>query len=428
MVWVAIEIAACLTLLLLKNKTGFLCYQICIAGIYLLTLTFVHTLDETMAVYFFFAVFPFLQYLICPTKLCVFSALYIIFWILVSIINNGFLSVVSVLIVRYLGPLSFLYLYGRMPDHALLGSLGDQNHNERYVKIAVLVAIIFELAITVAALTQSSDGRLMLNFQCVAGCLACVCMLLLVYLVRNGDNVIFSLGSAFIMAFLAINSGTRGYMVLAIVLSIAVIFTCFKGGKAVLLLLAFVSAIVAFIAFSSSSFSDISFIERFSESTGRRGAENEWAFNMLALQGPFRDLFGFGLGSNYLSQPDAIDAIRGISVDLYTRNVIIEGSGIHNFWLTCTLSLGLLGIALYIAPFVQHCFRSLQKCDRFTLIIQIVFICTYAFVLWFRWTATGGFLEACVLAYFIAASNTRKFPVSKSLNHRSTANRAAFRQ
>lgn len=407
-IWIAIEIAACLILALLRNKIGFLCYQVCIAGVYLLSLTFVHTLDVTMAVYFFFAVVPYLKFFAIPTKLCFFTALYICFWAIVSVLNNSLTAVISALVIHYLGPLSLVYLYARIPDSVLASSFGMDGFDEKYVKAVVVVVAAFELVIAILASMQSTTGRLMLNYQCVSGCLACVSMVLLVYLVRNEKNRLFSLIAAFLMAFWAINSGTRGYIVLAIALLIVVLLTCFNGGKAILLLLGFAVAVIAIEITSPTGFLGNSLAERFSQTTGRRDAENQWALQMLAIQGPFTDLFGFGMGSRLGSQPYALDAFDGVSISAYNKSAIIGSNNLHNFWFSCVLSLGLIGFALYVAPFIQFCLRQKGVCDKHSHLVQLMFVCTYAFVLWFRWTATGGLLESCLLAYYIAATRRKR--------------------
>lgn len=410
-IWVGIEVVACFLLLIAKRRIGFLCYQVAIAGVYLLALAMEQTLDYTMSVYFAFAVLPFVRYFGCPNVATLFPVLYFCFWTLTSVFLNGAVAVLSTLIIHYLGPLVLVYVYSHIPATEILpASMRDGGSSVSYVKKAVLLALVIETFIGILAMSMSSTGRLMLNYQCVSGCLSCVCVMLLGVVGRNGGNLPFVLLMGSVAVFWSIASGTRGYIVLSIVMFAVVCFNTLGSKKAIAVALLFCALLLICEVVLPNGIAGTFLAERFSDSTGRRGVENRWAVNMLLGQGLLRDFFGFGLGTTLGTQPYAASAFFGVGASSYEYSAIMEASNLHNFWYSCILAVGFIGLVLYVIPLASFARNRLTGggIPRETKLSIACFFAAYAFVLWFRWTATGGILEAGMVAFFLAATSCQK--------------------
>lgn len=114
------EIIVCFVFALARKRLGFLGYQLAIAFVYLLALSFEQTLDYTMSVYFFFTVIPYINRFKAPGALGIIFALYLVFYSIVSAILNGPVQVVSMLVIHYLGPLLLVYVFCNIPEDELL--------------------------------------------------------------------------------------------------------------------------------------------------------------------------------------------------------------------------------------------------------------------------------------------------------------------
>lgn len=426
-VWIAFEGLLCLAAYFLREKLGFLGYQVAIASVYLVTLCFELTLDYTMSVYFVFAVAPYLKYFRLPTAWEFLLALYLGASALIGIMNNGFVAVISMLVIHYLGPLCLIYIYCNIPKCDLFPkSITSPLTLHGYIEKMLIACMLAEAVIGIIAIAVSSDGRLMLNYQCVSGCVACICIILLAFQLNDKYHVIFGyLCMAYCVGW-AFLSGTRGYIVLAVSMALTVVATQNDNRNKVLIACTIGVVLCLFLLLNADFYSEIISGSRMTESIGRRTYENRWFLNLFTSQGVAKDALGIGIGTKFSSQEGAVAAFYGTGVDDYAYRVIMGNTTLHNFWYTMTLGMGLAGTFLYVAVFVRfaHSCLCAQIHSRNAAFLLVMFLAVYAFVLWYRWTATGGILESAVLETFLGLyqfsidQKSNSFN-SKTINHTS---------
>lgn len=403
--WIAVEALLCLIALAFRKKLGFIGYQVAVAAAYLVALCFELTLDCTMSVYFAFAVIPYLKHIKLPTMWEFALAIYLTASALIGILANGLVAVASLLVIHFLGPLCLVYVFCNIPQGELFPR-AEMTLRELhcYVEKVLVACMVTEAVVGLIAIATSSDGRLMLNYQCVSGCVACICIALLAFQLRDGYHTVFCYICMAYCVGWAFASGTRGYIVLAFVMAAAVIATQ-KDNRSKTLLICVLGLIVCtFVLFNSDFFIDFLTGSRMTESTGRRTYENKWFINLFASQGLAKDALGIGIGTTFSSQEGAAAAFFGVGANDYAYRVIMSNTTLHNFWFTMTLSIGALGTFLYTAVFVRFAqsVARIQAQSGTARSLLIVFMAAYAFVLWYRWTATGGILESAVLCTLLA--------------------------
>ena len=404
-VWVVAECLLCAIAFGFRKKLGFLGYQVAVAAAYLLALCFEQTLDFTMSAYFAFAVIPYIRCIKLPTLWEVALALYLAVHAVIGIVFNGFVNVVSLLIIHYLGPLCLVYIFCNVPRGELFPSPNiSMGRLHSYVEKALLAIMCVEAVVGVISIAMSPDGRLMLNYQCVSGCLACICIVLIAFQLRDKYHKTFDYICLIYCIGWAFASGTRGYIVLSFVMAVAVLATQ-KDVRSKVLLVCLVGIAACFMAFCNPDFfAQLVNDSGMTKSTGRRGYENQWFMNLFANEGPLKELFGIGIGTKFSNQGGAIAAFAGVGADDYSYRMILGNTTLHNFWFTMMLATGVVGAFLYVAVFVRFA-RALL--DNHLLAgtsrrLCMVFMAAYAFVLWYRWTATGGIFESVVLCALLA--------------------------
>lgn len=407
--WIVMETVLCCIALALKRKIGFIGYQVLIASAYLVVLCFELTLDYTMSVYFVFAVLPYIRYLRFSGPLETLLAAYLLIASAISVFMNGIVPVASALVIHYFGPLLLLFVFSNIPIGDLFPEgVNDSSQRHKYIERILIAAMIAEALIGAIALGISSDGRLMLNYQCVSGCISCIIICFVAYQLNGSYHLPFSTFSMGYCLFWAFISGTRGYIILAFAMALVAIAVQ-PTSRAKIALICCVGLVVCIVLLANTEIIERLFTDsRMGASTGRRTYENQWFLNIFSSQGLLKDLFGIGLGTTYLTQEGAVSAFAGTGVDAYAFNVILHNTALHNFWYMMTLSIGLLGSALYLTTFIAF-FKSVSNKfanTREIKILLLVFMLTYAFVLWFRWTATGGVLESAVLCTLLALYQT----------------------
>lgn len=405
------EIIVCLAFALARKRLGFLGYQLAIAFIYLIALSFEQTLDYTMSVYFFFAVIPYANHFKAPGALGIIFALYFVFYSTISAMLNGPVQVISMLVIHYLGPLLLIYVFCNIPEEELLPPRHrSEIGSYQYIDKILIAAALAETVVSMVAMALSPDGRLMLNYQCTSGCIACCCIVLVYHQIAGNHRIGLSVACMLVFLGWSFASGTRGYIVLGFGMAVFVILLLRNKSIPALLACAAMIILCVVIVLSPETIGEIIGDSRFGETTGRRTWENQWAVNLFAEQGLLKDLFGFGIATQYSTQPDAVAAFAGVNPDVYSFNMIYANRTLHNFWYSCILSIGLVGCIMFVALFIGFVKRlSRRTPDKNIVAVVAVFLVIYAFVIWFRWTATGGVLEAAVVwsLFSLTAANKR---------------------
>ena len=246
-------------------------------------------------------------------------------------------------------------------------------------------------------LTQK-DYRLMLNFQCTVGCIATGFVLLLAYdFYKNQKR--FSLVLMLLHTLIACLSGTRGYMLVCIVVTITSILL-FSSLKQKLLALPLLLAGVLMERFNVMEF--IFHSLRFGESTGRRQSEDLFVIWFMPKRPLLNILFGNGFGSPIGKYRISRSIIYEVADSRYTLKVLPKVEGFHNCWSTILYSSGIVGLILIVLLYGSIILQAMRAAtdNRFRMIL-LSFLVSYAVLLWFRWTATSGILEFACLSYVI---------------------------
>lgn len=408
-IWIIIQIVLSCICFFVRNRVGFLFYQLGTAFAYLVSLAMVQELDYTMSVYYAFSLLPYLRYFRIRSKSQLLLATYLALVSIYSIAINGVFPVASSLIVHFIGPLVLLYVFVNVPRERLIGSHFHDFTVEDTVKTFLILTAIGETIVGLIAISQSSDGRLMLNYQCVSGCLSCICIALVSVLLKARKSVLLSYCLLVYMVGWTTASGTRGYIVLAIIMSLFVVMRYGDTRTRIFTAcIALAVVCVVTVIYWDEVTSLVMDEMRFGESTGRRDHENAWFINLFASQGPIKDLLGIGVGTTYSSQAGAEAAWFGVGESVYTHSVVMSANFLHNFWFMSVLAIGVVGTLLYVSCFIQYALLVREQLLKREYCLIIVFMLAYAFVLWYRWTATGGMLESAVLAAFLMVNSNHK--------------------
>ncbi len=383
---IILSVMSYLTWLIFRNKMGFILYQLLCATTYLVSLSFIQTLDITLPIYFVFSALPFLKsfkanHLFSLTVLLYFSAV-----ILISLLINSVNSVISIFIIRLAGILLFYYIFSHV----------DFKLKAKPWHLALSFAC--EILLTVIGFALSKDYRLMLNFQCTVGCIATGFVLLLAYdFYKNQKR--FSLVLMLLHTLIACLSGTRGYMLVCIVVTMTSILL-FSSLKQKLVALPLLLAGVLMERFNVMEF--IFHSLRFGESTGRRQSEDLFVIRFMPKRPLFNILFGNGFGSPIGKYRISRSIIYEVADSRYTLKVLPKVEGFHNCWSTILYSSGIVGLILIVLLYGSIILQAMRAAtdNRFRMIL-LSFLVSYAVLLWFRWTATSGILEFACLSYVI---------------------------
>lgn len=395
----------CVSALFLK-KLKFLKYHIVIATIYLASLIEFQELDYTLSLYFFFAVFPMLRYTkFSYKKIDLFFLLYFGVILIYSVFLNGLFSAAAQLLIR-LGGFVYLVLFFNIKDEIFEDWDKLKPQIPKVIFFCALVELVYGLYVMYGADTQ--EGRLMLNYQCVNGCMS-ICIILLFFLLKPYNNLLkISLNqlliyaSVLIMVFFVLQSATRGYILLFFPMVIILFFYWYR--YKLLLLVPFLIVLLLVLFLKSPEYL-LNLYEgtRLGESTGYRGLENIFAIKFLSRSPLINLLFGYGLGTNFGELSLTYGVLNQLNYKNWLNEVIENKSGLHCFWISIIYSSGFVGlssIVLFIVDFIKTTAHTL-KCKGFYKFVPIIYIVIYCVVLWFRWTATSGIFEFAILIVYL---------------------------
>ncbi len=389
----AIGIILYILIFVFRNKMNFIIYQILISFVYLITLSFIQTLDVTLALYLLFSILPFINSFKLPSTFSLITLLFLVFSLLTSVLFNGFTSAISIFIIRLIGILFFVYIFSNVEINVL---------DLKQIKITSLCVLILETIIGIIGYIMSPNlDRLMLNYQCTVGCLSISGILLVflhVYLKKRFD--IFSILIAIAFCVWAILSGTRGYIV--ITLGFSAFLFLFYGNKFIKILL--FPTLLILIALNFTAVWDVfSNLTRINESTGIRHAENELLYMLFNQNSIFYKLVGYGYGRK-IGTIDNIDwIIRTVSYNDFVLSAFPSKDGFHNFYGTILYSSGIIGL-FFVGSLFFYIFLKIKNniSSRKEIAMLSIYVGIYMFILWFRWTATSGILEFATIAFCIS--------------------------
>ena len=383
---IIVQLIVHMILLNFHKKLDFLMYQLLCAFNYLISVSVIQTLDMTFPIYLLFSILPYI------TKIKfddLFSLIFLLYYITVYIIStlmNGLWRPTSIFLIRLSGILFFYYIFI------------NTEYKKEYRKFVFVLSLICEFVLTIIAIHLSEDGRLMLNYQCTVGCIATSFVLFLSYDLYKNRSVT-SLIIMILHTFIACLSGTRGYILICLGISIAsiVLFATPKQKS----ILFFTSLVV--IAFNFNELVNLfNNTLRFGQSTGIRNAENSFVIKFMSKRPIFNILFGNGFGSQTKKFGVSNEIISEVSESIYQFNNLHIKDGFHNFWLTMLYSAGFIGLILIIIMY----FNIIKKVTLYNVepkmkLLLVLYLVLYAILLWYRWSATSGIFEFGVLAFIL---------------------------
>lgn len=395
----------CIAAFFLK-KLKYLKYNLIIAAIYLASLIEFQELDNTLSLYFFFAVFPLLKYTKFAFKrVQLFFLIYFVALMVLSVFSNGLFSAASQLIIR-LGGFVYFVLFFNIRDGIFEKWDKIKLQMPKIIFFCALIELFYGMYVMLGADTQ--EGRLMLNYQCVNGCMATSVILLFFllppynHILRLSKNSILVYASILIMSFFVLQSATRGYILMVFPMFALLLF-CWYRKRVILLIILFILLFTLYVLSFPESFSAIIEMSRFGESTGYRDLENIFAIKFLSKGSFSRLLFGYGLGTNFGEYTQTYSILNQLNYKSWLNDVIKNKSGLHCFWITIIYSSGFVGLLSLIFVFIDFIKSTVKmlKPEGFYKFIPIIYLGIYCVVLWFRWTATSGILEFSILIAYL---------------------------
>ncbi|MGN1295441.1 MAG: hypothetical protein ACI4U5_03450 [Bacilli bacterium] len=378
------------------KKKNFYIYEIIITVIYLLTLSFVQTLDITLVLYLVFAIIPFVQKIKFRNLGQIIAIISLSIILLVSIILNGASEAISVFVIRLIGLIFFVFFFSSL-------QIDDSYYSEENIKKALYLLIIAEFAIGMLGFFLSDDkSRLMLNYQCTVGCISISGILfLLIYLHKVCDSKltlkIFLIGIYF--CIWPIWSGTRGYTVITLGM-MALIFLFFAKKQEKIISFSFI--IILFLVNFDYIWDLFLSVTRMSDSTGIRDAENS-LFMLIERDSPLINIvFGYGYGNSVSNIDNILSKVEIVAYDEYSYYILQQKASFHNFYTTIFYSSGVYGflVVLYLFLYIFSEIKHKVKQNKYRFLLY-AYVILYMFILWYRWTATSGILEFATLALCI---------------------------
>lgn len=378
-----------LILLYFKSKMGFVFYELLCATNYLVSLSFIQTLDITLPIYIVFALVPYLKSFKIKNFFAMSFLWYFATIMAISVLLNGIWSPLSTILIRLAGLLFFYYVYSNVEFESMHG-------------FEIAASVVCEILLTVLGFILSPNFRLMLNFQCTVGCISTSFVLLCAYDWYKNKSML-SFVAMLIHTLIACISGTRGYILVCLAVTIVsiVLFSSFKQK-----LVAIPVVIVGIIIEHNSIFQVFESTLRFGESTGRRNSENMFVIKLM-LQSPiYNVLFGNGFGTPTKQFQAAPSIISEVADSRYTYVVLHNIDSFHNFYFTILYSAGIVGLLFVIALYCYLFKSALTSCNNRKMKIVIAcYLVSYAVLLWYRWSATSGILEFVLVAYILSDLN-----------------------
>lgn len=378
----------------LNKKIGFVYYQLFTATVYLISLSYIQTLDITLVIYLIFSIIPYIRNFKITSTLYSIILMYFVLSVFISVLNNGIGSAISIFTIR----LSGLFLF-----HFLFSDIDFQKHRVKTHISSFKYSVSFllcELIVLLIGLSLSTDGRLMLNYQCTVGCIATSAVLFLAYrLLEFKSNRIIIIIAMIALTVVACLSGTRGYILVSVAVTCVSIFVYAEIRMRLIMCLS--ALLIGLIKYESILNLFLSKL-RMGESTGRRTSENLFVLEFMNERSFFNLLFGNGFGAVVGRFSISEDIIARVSDTAYTYYVLHNVSGFHNFWATILYSSGIVGLIMVIALYIMLFRQVLSSNASFKFkIVALVFLLSYAVLLWYRWTATSGILEFAMFAYIL---------------------------
>lgn len=399
-----------------RKKMNFITYELLVATIYLIALSYVQVLDVLLVIYLLFAIIPYIKYFKFNSFVQLLFALYFGTVLLFSCILHGISSAVSVFVIRYIGIIFFAFFFINYIHKCITNeeTTIDFYSLKDTLKLIKWFAVC-EIILTCIAFAVSGGGRLMLNYQCTVGNISIAGILLCGYCFYISDNRKNGLIFFYALFFtsIAILSGTRGYLIICI--AMLMLYAILYGKKIVKFLVFMIFSMVLVLNYNTV-FEKTVEITRLGESTGRRKSEDLLVWNYM-FDNPSNSLFGLGFGKPVSELYNISSLISKVSNSPYTTYILYRVNAFHNLYTTTYYSAGLIGIILLGTIFlkiINYC--KIYLIDKKIYYTSLTFVLLYMFVLWFRWSATSGILEFATFSFVLLNSYAFESKMRGSVN------------
>ena len=329
-VWMA-SIIFYLVIFTQNQKIGYLYYHLFLMTIYLISVSFIQTLDYPLPTYLFFSLIPYIRFFKSHNLFENIVLIFFAFSLVISVLLNGIFQPVSIFLIRYGGIFCSFFIFLNVE------CTQEPSPSPRFFVIAVLC----EGIITIIGIILSGEARLMLNYQCTVGCISTSLIILCVYAIhmygqsgnkRRASLVIIC--TAF-FAVIACRSGTRGYIIVC--LSVVFVSFFFFTSLRFKTVVCFFSPAIVLMQWERIEYFFIKVL-RMGESTGIRHLENTFVIRFF-LRCPLHiKVFGNGFGTPVTSQPITSQILSFMipfrALDTYTYSALSRFRAGHNCWFT----------------------------------------------------------------------------------------------
>lgn len=400
----SLTLAFYILLLSLHRRIGLIKYSILTTTLYLISLSFIQTLDNTLPLYFVFMVIPNIRFFIVKNTRELFILLYFLCVLAISIINNGIFASMSIFLIRAAGLFLFFYSFQGISASCITSELKSEKEIMQIVKLIICSEVIL-LAVAIYLSFGDTSKHLMLNYQCTIGCISTGAMLLMAYFLSVSKRKKRIWIAMLIMLAITAYSGTRGYIVIVGGIFIASI-VCFVNDQKKII---FSIAAIALTLLLWEKIYHIVFTEmRFGESTGRRDSENLFFLKSLTTSCFYNVLFGHGFGTSITKVPEFKSILSSVSDSSYTYYKMHYVSGFHNCWYTIWYSAGTFGFVFIMTLYMSLFLKARSQCKNKKVRLTVyAFLFSYFILMWFRWSATSGIFEFFILAIVMKLANHR---------------------
>lgn len=411
----AVSIAAyCINLLLFRKDI--IVQQLICYTVYIVTVTYLHSLDIALPVYFVFSLIPFLGGLRRVNRSAFWGMLIFFMYLVVGMLFQNTSRAITMFISRCWQFIFFFVVYNSDKEVK-----SDTNFNFILKACFVLETL---LAIYLYLTKRGLDViRLTAGAQPITGNTAIITLPIICYVFyvasESPKEQTRTIILTFMMAFWVALSGTRGYeLVFALVLLWLIkdyIFRSPESKNSVNRFLVFFVMLLLVIGFL---FVLPEYLERVisvlrlnKKSVGIRTYENAAAIEFMINAPILVKLFGVGIGGtlgNYSAFQDAVG--KQFALGMWNRSHYLYDSGslFHNLYMNVLCNMGIVGI-ITIVVFIVLIWKTINNSvvDKKMKTIYRIFFAGILVMNYYRWSTDCGIAIMGIFALLLKLSSGR---------------------
>lgn len=397
-------------------RKEFLRYQFVLLAAFLIALTVSGKLDYSIPIYVVAAISPSLVRCRRYSRYAIVFMAVSFFYLFYGLLFQSPIATVTTFVCRLCQFLAFFFALGGAYSRISYTSGRRLLLFALLVESALAVYLVFNGTV---AYSSSFDGiRLVANSQPITGNIAITFLPLMGLLFfkegpgSKNQAQLLGIGAAFL--FWVVLSGTRGYiLVFGACYAWMLLIYLFKGrsdrvrGETTLFLLCLFLVAVLILAAVYQDFllEKISEVLRFGGGVGNRDQENAMVIDFYSNAPWYTKLIGIGIGGRWADYPAFVGAIAKCFSSTYLQGQYYGavGTAVHNYFGNILILQGLAGSILVGGAFASMFGQSWRAANgnRAMVCFLFVYIISYAFMLYYRWSADCGISEMLMLAYVV---------------------------